>query len=297
MCESMGAAWQKVLDIVNDLIKAVRTLLGLNQEDPQQEYIEALTAEQESESEQRSPSKYAGKYAHLAEDVRDEMMDYVAQAIEQGSQKGLRIDTDIVPSELFQSLSADIYDAMNSGELTIEIAETWFEDAEDDLQEELDAIDLRADVHAQLKLDSYQLPSFGTVGKLLAGLTGTSHAAGGIFSSATRFLQDDGMHTIGESSPEALLPLDTLWRKMGLIFDKTFAANLDNLRYNIMPPMPAATSSHASDEDLSERIAVSVREAVSGLTVELDKRKVGKILLPGMSRDMADDISNRRWTG
>lgn len=191
----------------------------------------------------------------------------------------------------------DIVDTFDPGDGTFELPVSWFEGAEQSLQSELDAMNLTTTVDASLVLDASLLDS-SFVGPMPEnGNTGVDHASGGIFSSATRFLNWNGMHTIGESSPEALLPLDTLWRKMGLIFDKSFSANLDALQYHVMPPLPSSAPNPIDSDALSEKLTASMKEALSGLSVEMDKRKVGRILLPGISKDMADEINNRRWTG
>ena len=104
------------------------------------------------------------------------------------------------------------------------------------------------------------------------------------------------MHTFGESGTEVLLPLDALWRKMGMMFDQTFAANLDGLQYTVMPQLPAATPSAGRDDNLPEAIAAAVREALKDLKVEMDKRTVGKMLVPVISKDIADDVNGKRWT-
>lgn len=177
----------------------------------------------------------------------------------------------------------------------VELPVSWFEGAEASLQSELDAMHFSTTVNATVVPRLSQIDRLNLA--LPAGWGGQDHASGGIFNTATRFLGADGMHTFGESGTEALMPLDTLWRKMGLIFDQTFAANLDGLQYSILPQIPPAAASPGYDEDkLSETIAAAVREAVSGLTVEMDKRKVGRILKPVISQEMADDVNNRRWT-
>ncbi len=177
----------------------------------------------------------------------------------------------------------------------VELPVSWFEGAEASLQSELDAMHFSTTVNATVVPRLSQIDRLNLA--LPAGWGGQDHASGGIFNTATRFLGADGMHTFGESGTEALMPLDTLWRKMGLIFDQTFAANLDGLQYSILPQIPPAAASPGHDEDkLSETIAAAVREAVSGLTVEMDKRKVGRILKPVISQEMADDVNNRRWT-
>ncbi len=130
----------------------------------------------------------------------------------------------------------------------------------------------------------------------LSGIWGDTHASGGIFNSATQFLGEDGMHTFGESGTEVLLPLDALWRKMGMIFDKSLAANLDGLQYSIMPPLPTASPARQDERDMGDAIASAVKEAVSNMTIEMDKRVVGRIVAPEVSKDIANEVNNRKWT-
>ncbi len=171
------------------------------------------------------------------------------------------------------------------------------EDTEDAIQAELDGMNFSTPVDAYLVLNTSELDA-GFIGpQLPPGWTGLGHATGGLFNAATRFLGADGIHTFGESGAEALLPLDTLWRKMGLTFDQAFAANLDALQYSVMPQIPVASPSASIDEDkLAETIAAAVREAVSGLSFEMDKRKVGKIVAKEVSHEIANDVNGRKWT-
>ena len=85
--------------------------------------------------------------------------------------------------------------------------------------------------------------------------------------------------------------------KMGLSFDQAFSENLAALQYSVMPPLPAADPASSLDgEILGDMIAARVAGALSGLTVEMDKKTVGRLLKPVMSKDLADDVRNRRWT-
>lgn len=84
---------------------------------------------------------------------------------------------------------------------------------------------------------------------------------------------------------------------MGLSFDQAFSENLAALQYSVMPPLPAADPASSLDgEILGDLIAAKVAGALSGLTVEMDKKTVGRLLKPIMSKDLADDVRNRRWT-
>lgn len=127
------------------------------------------------------------------------------------------------------------------------------------------------------------------------GWTGSGNASGGIFTSATRFLGEDGMHTFGESGTEVLMPLDALWRKMGFFFDQTFAANLGALQYSVMPSMPAASPA-PHDDNMAETVSAAIREAMKNLTIEMDKRPVGRILAPVVSKEIADNARGKEWT-
>ena len=117
-----------------------------------------------------------------------------------------------------------------------------------------------------------------------------------LVTAATRFLGADGMHTFGESGTEALLPLDTLWRRMGMIFDQSLSANLAGLQYAVMPPLPAASPAPFDEDAMSEKIAGAVREAVMGLSIDMDRKKVAHIIKNDVSREIANDVNNRRWT-
>lgn len=194
--------------------------------------------------------------------------------------------TDFVSA--FEQLSAQFADGI------VELPASWFEGAEASLQSELDAMHFSTTVNATI------VPRLSPIDRLNlmlpAGWGGQDHATGGLFTSATRFLGADGMHTFGESGTEVLLPLDVLWRKMGMMFDQTFAANLDGLQYSVMPQLPAATPAAGRDDDLPEAVAAAVREALKDLKIEMDKRTVGKMLVPVISKDIADDVNGRKWT-
>lgn len=178
----------------------------------------------------------------------------------------------------------------------VELPVGWAEGAEGELQSDLDAMDLSTTVTAKV------VPRLSTEG--MDGSTffpplfgGQDHAAGGLFRAATTMLGKDGLHTFGESGTEAILPLDTLWRKMGLVFDQAFSANLAGLPFSVLPPLPAAAPAPFMDEErLAQTVSDAVLQAVSGLTVEMDKRTVGRILKPVISQELAHDVSSRRWT-
>ncbi len=194
--------------------------------------------------------------------------------------------TEADASVSLQRLQTEIAQTLQSDKYTINIAHARLSGGEADIQRQLNAFHLSVRVGALLSGIAA-----GLTGSLLPGLTGTSHAAGGIFPGTTRFL-----HTAGESGAEALLPLDTLWRKMGLIFDQTFAANLDGLQYSVMPALPAADPQPRMEAADMDRLADRIVSAMSGLTVEMDKKTVGRILKPVVSREMEQDVKARRWT-
>ncbi|MBQ8555365.1 MAG: tape measure protein [Clostridia bacterium] len=178
----------------------------------------------------------------------------------------------------------------------VEIPVAWFEGAEESLQSGLGDMDLSTTVDATLVLDTSALDADFIGPPLPPGWSGTDHASGGLFTAATRFLGADGMHTFGESGTEALLPLDTLWRRMGMIFDQSLTANLAGLQYTVMPSLSAATPAPFDEDALSEKIAAAVREAVTGLSIDMDRHKVAHIIKTDVSREIASDVNNRRWT-
>ena len=54
------------------------------------------------------------------------------------------------------------------------------------------------------------------------------NARGGIFTEETKLFGADGvLNTVGEAGPEALIPLDTLWQKMGHIVNASVRANMN----------------------------------------------------------------------
>lgn len=261
-------------------------------------YVEQLTQTQVAEAAERTPSKHQGKYAGVDEDTQDELLNLAYMAISDRSKtldhfmKTYRWDfsEQFVESGMLQQFQADLSEALQDADLSIEDIEAWFEDAQGQLQSQLDNTHLSVGVRASLT------GVMGLVSQTLNGLTGVGHASGGMFTSATRFLGADGMHTFGESGTEVLLPLDALWRKMGMMFDSSFASNLDWLQYSVMPQLPAATPAAGRDDDLPEAIAAAVREALKDLKIEMDKRTVGKMLVPVISKDIADDVNGRKWT-
>lgn len=270
------------------------------------EYVQAATATQEAETAANDPARHAGKYSPsvYGDDWSYELYWYAKKAIDAGTQSGQErvINWDLRPASFtdidWMDFRLDLSAAMQDTNLTIDNIEAWFEDPEGDLQSQLNGTRLTVNVTAVLTslytgaIDGIQF----VASKVNAGPRGLGHASGGMFTSATSFLGEDGMHTFGESGTEVLLPLDALWRKMGFAFDHAFTANLDRMQYNIMPPLPAAAPTPYEQSDLSEAIAASVREAVSNLTVELDKRKIGKVIAKEVSHEIASDVNGRKWT-
>lgn len=67
--------------------------------------------------------------------------------------------------------------------------------------------------------ETIEVPRFNTVW----------HAAGGIFERPTLFDTPLGTHGVGEAGPEAILPLDLLWKKMGYIMDSQGTSLVDRI--------------------------------------------------------------------
>lgn len=300
LTDAIGKAWDDLVAKINSAIDLIANFFGIERTlligTDGKTYAEELTKQQEAEAAQQAPARHHGKYAALDEDTQDELLNYAYMAIQKGTQNGLisqynwDFSEQFLASGMFQQFQADLSDAMNDTSLSIEHIEAWFEDPQTQLQSQLNGTDLSVNVHANLSLSGLS-DGLQTFGPSLPGLTGKSHAAGGIFPGTTRFL-----HTAGESGAEALLPLDTLWRKMGLIFDQTFAANLDGLQYSVMPALPAADPQPRMEAADMDRLADRIVSAISGLTVEMDKKTVGRILKPVVSREMEQDVKARRWT-
>lgn len=291
---------QELVAKVTDIIDWVAGKLGINQALP----------DRAAELQNTNRDAAAGKYADwspedialakaYAEGYASYKQTYSQASLQQMNDASVQLASKF-GSVWTEQMSLAIQELYNTAEdkEAFQLPVEWFEGAEAKLQGDLDAMNLSKSVTVQASVvPSYSQGLFGLVGSAWRSFTGQDHATGGLFNSATRFLGEDGMHTFGESGAEAILPLDTLWRKMGLTFDQAFQHNLGALQYSVMPTIPAAAPSAGIDEDkLAETIAEAVREAVSGLTVEMDKRTVGKILKPVISKDIADDVNNRRWT-
>lgn len=296
LCDEIIKGFQTVCFWISDATRKLKEFYDTKIQTSNDEYVEELTRSQEAEAAERDSSKYAGKYAYLDEDTKHELGNYAYMALQKGTQNGLLTNyrwdfsEEFLSSGMFQQFQADLSEALNSGTLTAEGIDAWFEDAQGQLQEQLDDTALTVSVNAKLtSMMSFAAPT-------LDGLSGTDHASGGLFTAATRFLGADGMHTFGESGTEALLPLDTLWRRMGMIFDQSLSANLAGLQYAVMPPLPAASPASFDEDALSEKIAASVREAIMGLSIDMDRRKVAHIIKNDVSREIANDVNNRRWT-
>ena len=306
LTKTLGESFDSLLIKVTNLLNKIKELLGLTEDNSPQQYVAEATATQEAEAAANDPARHAGKYSPsvYGDDWSYELYWYAKKAIDAGTQSGQErvIDWDLRPSTFtdadWNAFRLDLSAAMQDTNLTIDNIEAWFEDPEGDLQSQLNGTRLTVNVTAVLTslytgaIDGIQ----SVASKAIAGLRGLGHASGGMFTSATSFLGEDGLHTFGESGTEVLLPLDALWRKMGFAFDHAFTANLDRMQYNIMPPLPAAAPTPYEQSDLSEAIAASVREAVSNLTVELDKRKVGKVIAKEVSHEIANDVNGRKWT-
>ena len=193
----------------------------------------------------------------------------------------------------FATAVDELFASIETGE-PVQIPAEWLDGTDAELQAALAGMNLSVPVSVNPVVNRTSVSS--GLFSFIDGWFGTSHASGGLFTSATRFMGADGMHTFGESGAEALLPLDTLWRKMGLIFDQTFAANLDGLQYSVMPTLPAADPQPRMEAADMDRLADRIVSAMSGLTVEMDKKTVGRILKPVVSREMEQDVKARRWT-
>jgi len=304
LTDAIGEQWTALGKKIDDVIAKIRTFLGLDAEaksgagEPKG-FSTTTELLNRAQTMYASPSEYGITEAQadewisvLAQGMQHENYKATAQAVMAAYSRKLAKDQ--------EKLTEDLQEAMEQldahfEEEPVDLPVGWEEGAEASLQGELDGMHFSTTVNATIvpRISPLNLLKFN----MPTGWTGTDHASGGLFSAARRFLAADGMHTFGESGTEALLPLDTLWRKMGLTFDQAFQHNLGALQYSVMPTIPAAAPSAGIDEDkLAETIAAAVREAVSGLTVEMDKRTVGKILKPVISREIADDVNNRRWT-
>ena len=192
----------------------------------------------------------------------------------------------------FATAVDELFASIENGD-PVQLPAEWLEGTDAELQAALSGMNLSVPVSVNPALN--RNTTVNSLTSLIDGLFGQDHASGGIFTSATRFLGEDGMHTFGESGTEILMPLDALWRKMGFFFDQTFAANLGALQYSVMPSLPAASPA-PRDDNMAETIAAALREAMKDLTIEMDKRTVGRILSPLISKDIADTARGKEWT-
>ncbi|MBQ7864758.1 MAG: hypothetical protein IJ350_00205 [Clostridia bacterium] len=142
--------------------------------------------------------------------------------------------------------------------------------------------------------------SFIDYGSIWNTLTNNGpQATGGIFTGSKRLFSRDGsFSTVGEAGAEAILPLDMLWQRLGMMLDTTFQEHMAMLPITASPGVPAAflTASEHSMDDLPDRVAKAVREAVSDLHVDMDGRTVAQIITPHVSEEIAADAAQRRWT-
>ena len=136
-------------------------------------------------------------------------------------------------------------------------------------------------------------------GRNSGGSVGPHFASGAILTGTKRLLSRDGsFSTVGEAGAEAILPLDMLWQRLGMMLDTTFQEHMAMLPITASPGVPAAflTGAEHSLDDLPDRIAKAVREAVSDLHVDMDGQTVAQIITPHVSEEIAADASMRRWT-
>lgn len=280
---------------IHNAIEAAMQLTGVGEE--RAAYVQHAQVNGIIDRQQRSSTKFAGKYADVADEVREEMLDYIWMALEHEADKRNPAPENFswnISPELFQQLRTDLSEALQDEDFSIAIAEAWFEpSALADLQRILDSANLRASVVPDT-LRTQVLNAFGN-------LTGQNNASGGILSGAARFFAPDGsLNTMGEAGPEAILPLDTLWERLGMIFDASFSANLSNLPMSIVPPIaPDNPAGDRNDDfnDFAEKLTERFARAIEGMSVDLDKRPVGRIIADEVSRRIAQDARRKELTG
>lgn len=288
--EQLPATWAKVQAIIDK----VCDMLNLKVETPRN----AASAPDPfydfdgwSEYDIAAAIDYIRAYAQVRKGNKEytDMMVKAMQAINEGQKDD---------AASFATAVDELFSSIENGD-PVQIPAEWLDGTEADLQSALSGMDLSADVSVNPVYASGAAGSIADLFGAIAGLFGQDHAAGGVFAGSTRLLARDGsLHTVGESGAEAILPLDTLWRRLGLLMDGAFAANLGDMQYRVMPSIPAAAPSAGMDETvLSSIIADKVREAISGLVIEMDHQRVAKLLTPSVSRNVADEIKQRKWTG
>ena len=140
--------------------------------------------------------------------------------------------------------------------------------------------------------------------------TENTFASGGILTGTRRLLSMDGdIATVGEAGAEAILPLDILWQRMGLMLDASMNAHLARLEYSLAPQLPSVTlempyapsgrqeESKPVSLDLDyDRLTDTLTEAMGLVSVRMDGQAVGRLVTPAVSREMGKAILNRRYT-
>ncbi|MBQ7845003.1 MAG: tape measure protein [Clostridia bacterium] len=140
------------------------------------------------------------------------------------------------------------------------------------------------------------------------GEVGPRFAAGGILSGTKRLLSRDGnISTVGEAGSEAILPLDILWQKMGLMLDSSLNAHLAGLEYSLVPELPSITldippqparqeDSKSAPLDLDyERLSDTLMEAMAKVSVKMDGQTVGLLVTPTVSHEIARQANIGRF--
>lgn len=149
-----------------------------------------------------------------------------------------------------------------------------------------------------------------STGSEAGGSTGKTFASGGILTGTRRLLSRGGdIATVGEAGAEAILPLDILWQRMGLMLDASMNAHLARLEYSLAPQLPSVTlempyapsgrqeESKPVSLDLDyDRLTDTLTEAMGLVSVRMDGQAVGRLVTPAVSREMGKAILNRRYT-
>lgn len=124
-------------------------------------------------------------------------------------------------------------------------------------------------------------------------------ASGGIFTGTKRLLSRDGsFSTVSEAGPEAILPLDLLWQRMGMMLDTSIQHSIAMMPLAVSPGIPTsvAAESDRNMDDLPQRVASAIREAMRDVRVDMDGQAVAQIITPHVSEEIAADAAQRRWT-
>ncbi|MGN0747656.1 MAG: tape measure protein [Aristaeellaceae bacterium] len=149
-----------------------------------------------------------------------------------------------------------------------------------------------------------------STGREAGGGTGKTFASGGILTGTRRLLSQGGdLATVGEAGAEAVLPLDILWQRMGLMLDASMNAHLARLEYSLAPQLPSVTLELPSapsgrQEDTKpaaldidyDRLTDTLTEAMEKISIRMDGQAVGKLVTPSVSREMGKSLMNRRYT-